>query len=132
MRGTDLVEYGCCWIKDNYPSFLKLMHLVHIEVDKGNPCVQQGDILNLAREAGIDIGEYPGIRRDRTLWPVLTRYMVMLRPKLAKALRFRPSKVDKTDMADAWHRIVNGGTFFLAENWEEAKRLCEIGDVAAS
>ena len=131
MRGQDLAEYGCCWIKDNHPSFLKLMHLVHIEVDKGNPCVQQGDILSLAKEAGIDIGDYPGIRRDRSLWPVITRYMVMLRPKLAKSLQFRKSKVDEVDMADAWHRLVNAGTFFLASSWKEAKHLCEINDASA-
>lgn len=132
MNGDQLVEYGCTWIKENKASFHKIMHLIHVEVDNGNPCVQQGDILALAKERGIDIGEYPGIKRDRNLWPIITRYAVMLRPKLAKSLHFRKSKADKVDMVAEWHRTVNAGTYFLAMDWKEAKHLVEIGDVAAT
>lgn len=132
MTGQELVEYGCCWISGNYPAFNKIAHLVHLEVDRGNPCVQQGDIVKLAKEHRIDIGEYPGIKRDRNLWPVITRYLVMRRPKLAKALRFRKSKVDEVDMVAAWHEWVDANTFFLAENWQEAQRLCDMKDVSAS
>lgn len=132
MTGQELAEYGCCWISRNYADFKKIMHLIHVEVDKGNPCVQQGDILTLAKERGIDIGEHPGIKRDRNLWPCITRYAVMLRPKLAKALRFRRSKLDKVDMVAVWHTYVDSTTFFLAQDWKEAERLCEIGDVSAT
>ena len=130
--GERLAEYGCAWIRANRPAFKKIVHIIHCEVDSGNPCVQQGDIVKLARERGIDIGEYPGIRRDRNLWPVITRYAVMLRPKLARALHFRRSKLDEVDMVAVWHENVNPRTEFPAKSWKEAKRLVEIGDVSAT
>ena len=131
MNGERLAQYGCAWIKANKPAFHKIMHIIHCEVEGGNPCVQQGDIVKLARERGIDIGEYPGIKRDRNLWPVITRYAVMLRPKLARALHFRKSKLDGVDMVEIWHQEVNAGTFFFARDWKEAKHLCEINDASA-
>lgn len=132
MTGQELVEYGCVWISRNYGTFNEICHLLHIEADSGNPCVQQGDILTLAKERRLDIGEYPGIKRDRNLWPIITRYAVMRRPKLAKVLSFRKSKADEVDMVAAWHEHVNPSTFFLANDWKEAQRLVEIGDVSAS
>ncbi|MBQ9785089.1 MAG: hypothetical protein IJW29_06280 [Clostridia bacterium] len=131
MSGERLAQYGCSWIKDNKAAFHKIMHIVHCEVESGNPCVQQGDIVKLAKDRGIDIGEYPGIKRDRNLWPVITRYAVMLRPKLAKALHFRKSKLDKVDLVEIWHAEVNAGTLFFAKDWKDAKHLVEIGDVTA-
>lgn len=132
MSGERLAQYGCGWIKDNKAAFNKIMHIIHLEVDSGNPSVQQGDIVKLARDHGIDIGEYPGIKRDRSLWPVITRYAVMLRPKLAKSLHFRKSKLDSVDMVAIWHEHVSAGTFFFASDWKEAKHLVEIEDVSAS
>ena len=132
MTGQELVEYGCCWISRNYDTFNKIAHLIHIEADNGNPSVQQGDILILAKKRGLDIGEYPGIKRDRNLWPIITRYCVMRRPKLARVLSFRKSKADKVDMVAAWHEYVDANTFFLAKDWKEAQHLVEIGDVSAS
>ena len=45
------VQQTCWWVKKNPQYFKRIMHLLHEEVDAGNPCVQRGDVFNLARKA---------------------------------------------------------------------------------
>lgn len=132
MQAAAYVKSACWWVKRNPAKFKRLMHLCHREVDRGNPTIQRGDIYNLARRAGFDITDCDELRRDHNLWAALARYMVMLRPRLAKSLHFRKSACDEVDMAGVWHEIVNGGTVFLACNWQEAKRACDEGCVCAA
>ncbi|HIW77080.1 MULTISPECIES: hypothetical protein [Gordonibacter] len=133
ISGADMAQAVCCWIKDHPAAFKSLMHIVHREVDSGNPCVQQGDVMKLASYAGIEVTITNQFRRDRTLWPGIARYMVMLSPRLARSLGFKASKLDRddVDLIATWHEIVNPNTFFLAKSWKEAKRLVEEGDVSA-
>ena len=129
--GKEAAEEVCCWIKGNRRNLNTLMHLVHIEVDGGNPCVQRGDVFSLARKAGMSISEANELKRDNNLWPGVSRYMVMLRPRLARSINFRKSKLDKVDLVEIWHDNVDAGTIFFAKDRFEAKRLCDIGDVTA-
>lgn len=128
---TMYVQAACFWVKHHPDKFRSLMHLCHREVDAGNPSVQRGDVFNMARKAGMTVSEANELKRDNNLWPALSRYMVMLRPRLAKCLNFRKAGCDEVDMVAEWHGIVNAGTTFLANDWKEAKRLVEIKDVAA-
>ena len=130
--GDELAEYTCFWIRRNYRSFVTLMHLLHCEIDAGNPCVQRGDMFSLARKHGIGISELDEIKRDNTLWAGITRYMVMLSPHLSRALSFRHSALDDVDMVAAWHRYVNPRTLFYAKDRYEAQEACRIGDITAS
>lgn len=129
------VEMGCCWIRDNWTNFKRLMLICHREVDNGNPCIQRGHIFKLAQEAGMSVSVANELRRDHNLWSVLTRYMVMLSPRLARAIGFRTATVDTVDFIKKWRKIVDKGrgthTEFFASSWREAKKLCDMKDVTA-
>ncbi len=131
ISAKQMVESTCYWVKDHKTHFKTIMSLVHEQVDEGNPRVMEGDIALLARDRGIEWSYIEEIKRDHNMWAVMTRYMVMLRPRLARTLCFRKSKVDGFDMIDAWHRIVNPTTTFLASSWQEAKEMVKNDDVAA-
>ena len=126
-----MAESGCLWVKNHPRQFKTIMSLIHEQVDDGNPCVQEGDIAMLARSRHIEWSDIKELKRDHNLWAVLTRYMVMLRPRLARALHFRKSKVDDLDLVEVWHGTVNGGTTFLASSWREAKEMVRLNDAAA-
>lgn len=130
LSSGDLAEYGCCWIKGHKRQFYAIMEIVEFEAQRGNPCVQRGDIYMLAKHRGLSISDVRELRRDNSLWSVLTRYMVMLRPYLARALRFRKCGLDSIDLVDKWHRYVNPRTVFLADNWRQAVSLVEMCDAA--
>lgn len=119
------------WIKDNGRAFKALMAVMHRQVDAGNPCVKQGEIETYVRQSGIQLDVIESFRHNRNLYPGITRYMVMLRPRLAKSVHFRKSMLDDVDMVAIWHEIVDPNTMFLAESRKEAERLVAIGDVSA-
>lgn len=130
-NGRELAEYTCCWIKGHRHAFKRIMHLAHTAVERGER-LSGPEVYFWARQHGVSITEMEEFRRDKTLWAGIARYMVMLRPKLYRCLEFRRSKMDGVDLVAVWHDNVNPNTFFLASDWKEAKRLCEIGDVSAT
>ena len=115
------------WVRDHGSAFKALMAFMHRQVDAGNPCTTRDDVLAYAREAHLGMSLSDDLKRDHNLYAALTRYMVMLRPRLARTIRFRKSRMDDYDMAAIWHEVVNAGTFFLARDRMEAQRLMEIG-----
>ena len=125
ISAEDMVGSACSWIKGHNAQFTTMMALVHEQVDQGNPCVQEGDIALLARAKGFGWSEVREFRCDHNLWAVLTRYMVMLSPRLSKALCFRKSKVDEVDLQEKWYEIVPGQVRFMARDWQEAQKLCD-------
>lgn len=130
-KGERLAYDTAYWIRDNGRAFKTLMAVMHHQVDIGNPCVKQGEIESYVRQAGIKFDVIDAFRHNRNLYPGLTRYMVMLRPRLARSVHFRKSMLDDVDMVAIWHEIVDPHTLFLAENRKEAERLVAIGDVSA-
>ena len=122
----------CYWIRDNRDQFKALMAVIHHQVDKGNPCVKQGEIESYVRQSGIKLDVLETFSHNRTLYPGITRYMVMLRPRLARSIRFRKSKLDEVDLVAVWHEVVDSRTSFLARDRFEAEHLVAIGDVSAA
>ena len=122
----------CRWVRDNGSRFKALMAVFHHQVDLGNPCVKQGEIEAYVRQSGIALDVVGEFRHNRNLYPGLTRYMVMLRPRLARSIRFRRSKLDELDLAAIWHEVVDPNTVFLASSRMEAEHLVAIGDASAS
>lgn len=125
ISAENMVEMGCLWVRGHNEQFRTMMSLVHEQVDDGNPCVMEGDIAILARARGFGWSEVRDFKCDHNIWAVLTRYMVMLSPRLSKALCFRKSKVDDVDMQAKWYEIVPGQVRFVARNWKEAQQVCE-------
>lgn len=113
------------WVRDHGAAFKALMAFMHRQVDAGNPCTTRDDALAYARGAHLGVSLSADLKRDHNLYAALTRFMVMLRPRLARTIRFRESEMDKYDMAVVWHEVVNAGTFFLARDRKEAQRLVE-------
>lgn len=128
MSAADKVDRACFWIRDHPRQFKTLMHLVHCELDTGREYVQRGEIYNLARARGMSVTDVRELRRDNNLWSSISRYMVMLTPRLARALRFRSSDIDEVDMVARWHEIVNPHTVFAADGWQMAAEVNEIED----
>lgn len=131
MTPRDKVDRACYWVKDNPAAFKRLMHLAHVEVEHGNGCFMRDNIYDAARRRGLPVSDCRELRRDHNLYSVLSRYMVMLRPKLARCINFRKSDVDDENLAERWHEIVNPSTYFLAETWRDAKAAAEAADASA-
>lgn len=123
---------ACYWVKENREQFVALMAVIHHQVDMGNPCVKQGEIESYVRQSGIKVDVIGEFSHNRNLYPGLTRYMVMLRPRLARSIRFRKSKLDDVDMVSIWHEVVDPRTEFLARDRFEAEHLVAINDASAA
>lgn len=126
----DAVEV-CRWIRDNMGDFWKLMAVFKRNVDLGNPCTKQGEIEAYAREAGIHFDNGDMFVHNRNLYPGLCRYAVMLRPRLARTINFRKSRLDDIDLAAIWHEVVDSTTCFMAENRFVAQKLVRDDDFIA-
>lgn len=138
MTPRDQVERVCLWIQANPKAFKAVMAMAHREADEGNPRLTRDDAFAMLRSMRIGMADGDGepceidLVRNHNFWACLTRFMVMLRPRLARVLCFRGSMFDQIDLQAVWREHVNAGTTFLASSWQEAKKLVEIGDVSAA
>jgi len=122
----------CYWVKEHQQDFKRIMSVLHKQVDLGNPRTRRDDVLSYARDMGIEISLVDQLRHDHNLYAGITRYAVMLRPRLARTVNFRKSKLDGVDLVAVWHEVVNPETVFLASSRMEAERMVKSGDAAAA
>lgn len=132
QSAENMARDACRWIKANPGDFKSLMAVLHHQVDVGNPCSKQGEIEFYARQMGMQVDVVGVFRHNRNLYPALTRYMAMLRPRLARTVNFRKSKLDQIDLVEIWHEEVNPNTVFLASSRMEAERMVQSDDAAAA
>ena len=138
MDATDYAARVCDWVKANPKAFKAVMAMAHREVDAGNPRLTRDEAYALLRSMRLKMADGEGspdeieLVRNHNFWACLSRYMVMLRPRIARVLCFRGSMFDRIDLQAVWREHVNAGTTFLASSWQDAKRLVEIGDVSAA
>lgn len=132
MTAENMARDACAWVKSHPNDFKSLMAVMHHQVDVGNPCAKQGEIEFYARQMGMEVDVVGVFRHNRNLYPALTRYMVMLRPRLARTINFRKSKLDQIDLVKVWHETVDPRTAFLASSRMEAERMVELDDAAAA
>ena len=138
MTPRDQVERVCLWIQANPKAFKAVMAMAHREADEGNPRLTRDDAFAMLRSMRIGMADGDGepceidLVRNHNFWACLSRYMVMLRPRLARVLMFRKSQFDGIDLQAVWRENINASTTFLADSWQEAKRLVKIGDVSAA
>lgn len=115
------VEHACTWIADNYPAkWLKLVNLCEQAQAKELPRIRRGDLFVLAQQAGMPITECMEFRFDNNLWSVLSRYLILFRPSLARVIFPRECDVDAVDLEALWRDIVNPNTWFMTPTWVEA------------
>lgn len=122
----------CYWVKAHPSDFKALMAVMHEQVNQGNPRTRRDDVISYARKMGMSVSVVDELRHDHNLYAGLSRYMVMLRPRIARTVNFRKSKLDGIDLAAVWHEIVNPATVFLAKDRLEAERMVELGDACAA
>ena len=122
----------CSWIERHPDDYKRLLKVLHRQVDSGNPRTRRDDVISFARDMGMEVSVVDDLRHDHNLFAGLSRYAVMLRPRLARTLHFRKSKLDEIDLAAVWHECINPNTVFLAGSWMEAKRMVETDDAAAA
>ena len=122
---------GAEWIAGHWKGFVETMAFIHSRVDAGDPRTTRSDVFAWAKQTGMEMSDVAEVVRNHNLYAVLTRYMVMLRPRLCRTIHFKHSGLDDIDLAAIWHEVVRPETVFFARDAEEAKRLVEMGDSSA-
>lgn len=123
-RARQMVAKACHWVRRHPDRWERLKGFCGYLMDEGD-LIQRGNVYELARRYGLDVRLASEFRRDHNLWSVLSRYMVMERPCLLSAIRFRETPVDRVDLVAYWRDIV-GEDEFVASSLEEARRVWDV------
>lgn len=125
-RAEQMVAKACWWVAKNPDKWESLKRFCGYLLEEGD-LIQRGNVYELARRYGMDVRLASEFRRDHNLWSVLARYMVMERPALLSAIRFRQTPIDSVDLVKYWHDIV-GDDEFVAHSLDEASALWAAGN----
>lgn len=123
-RARQMVAKACHWVRLNPEKWASLKRFCAYLMEEGE-LIQRGNVYELARRYDLDVNLASEFRRDHNLWSVLARYMVMERPVLLSAIRFRATPVDEVDLPRYWRDIV-GEDEFVAGSLAEAVRIHAI------
>lgn len=108
------------WIKSNPDLYVKLKQIC-IE-EESCPAVnrlQRGDVFYIAKRRGLSASGDTKFRFCNTLWPALSRYMIMQNPKLGRVIKPKECEIDELDLAEMWHETI-GPFDFPASDWRLA------------
>lgn len=128
-RAAQMVAKACHWVRLHPEKWRKFKDFCGYLMEEGD-LIQRGNVYELARRYGMDVRLASEFRRDHNLWSVLSRYMVMERPCLLSAIRFRETPVDRVDLVACWRDIV-GEDEFVASSLAEARAVWDIQRGAA-
>lgn len=123
-RARQMVAKACHWVRLNPGKWESLKRFCTYLMEEGE-LIQRGNVYELARRYDLDVRLASEFRRDHNLWSVLARYMVMERPMLLSAIRFRATPVDEVDLVAFWRDIV-GEDEFVAGSLAEALRIYDV------
>lgn len=101
--------------------------------------IRRGDLYLIAQMRGMRISLCRDFRFNNNTFAALSRYMLMVRPAIAKVIHpaENPEGIDSISHAAAWrgfkwsHRG-RAAIHFPAERWQDAIELVELGDVSAA
>lgn len=122
------VESALAWVGSDYPrKWLRLVELCEWAMDAGYPRIRRGDLFVLAAQKGMEITLCREFRFDNNLWSVLSRYLLMFRPRLASVICPKGCALDDAglDFEAMWHRRVAWSTCFPCATWQEAAERSE-------
>ncbi len=143
------------WIDGSWSSFWKLVELCEKEASDPNRVVckigkdgksvvdhivpvRRGDLYILAQMAGLSVTTCREFRFDNNIWAPLSRYVLMLRPKVSKVIHpiEKRDGIDLVDLCEMWRKHAwshgrRAHVFFACEHWQDASQMVEIGDVSA-
>lgn len=123
-RARQMVAKACHWVRLHPDRWESLKSFCGYLMREGD-LIQRGNVYELARRYNMDVRLASEFRRDHNLWSVLSRYMVMERPALLSAIRFRETPVDQVDLVGYWRDIV-GEDAFVAHSLDEARRVWDV------
>lgn len=111
------------WIKNNGDLYSQLKGICIEEA--ANPNVnrlQRGDVFYIAKRRGLSASGGTKFRFSNTLWPALSRYMIMENPELARVLKPSECEIDRLPLAKMWHDVI-GPHSFAERDWRRACKL---------
>lgn len=123
-RAEQIVAKACHWVRRHPDEWEALKRLCAYLQEEGD-LIQRGNLYALAERYGIEVRLGGVFRRDHNLWSALSRYMVMERPSLLSAIRFRETPVDEVPLARYWREIV-GADEFVASSLAEAREVWDV------
>ena len=108
------------WIKSN-PYLYASIKQICID-EESNPTVnrlQRGDVFYIAKRRGLSMSGGTKFRFSNTLWPALSRYLIMDCPQLARVLKPSECAIDALPLAKMWREVI-GPRDFAASDWRLA------------
>ena len=108
------------WIKDN-PDLYAAIKQICID-EESCPAVnrlQRGDVFYIAKRKGLSASGKTKFRFCNTLWPALSRYMIMECPELGRVIKPSECEIDKLPLAKMWSRVI-GPHEFAVSDWRQA------------
>ena len=81
--------------------------------------LQRGDVFYIAKRRGLSISGGTKFRFCNTLWPALSRYMIMEHPQLGRVIKPKECEIDKLNLAKMWRKYI-GQHEFGVEDWRLA------------
>ena len=108
------------WIKSNWASYAAIKQIC-IE-EEANPAVnrlQRGDVFYIAKRRGLSMSGGTKFRFSNTLWPAMSRYLIMDCPQLGRVLKPAECAIDKLPLAKMWHDVI-GPHSFGVKDWRLA------------
>lgn len=101
--------------------------------------IRRGDLYMLAQMHGMRISLCNEFRFDNNVWPALSRFMLMVRPKTSAVIHpaYNPDGIDSLDLAQMWRDFKwshpgRAALFFPASRWQDAAEMAAVGDVSAA
>lgn len=108
------------WIKDNHDLYVKLKQIcIEEESCAAVNRLQRGDVFYIAKRRGLSASGNTKFRFCNTLWPALSRYMIMEHPQLGRVIRPKECEIDKLPLAKMWREVV-GPHEFGVNDWRLA------------
>lgn len=116
-----LVINGCRWVSADPERWERLLDLCEwFRYHHPGRRIRRGDLWVYAQQRGMSVTLCNEFRFDNSLWSVLSRYAIMLRPHLAEIIRPRESGIDTTDMRGIWAIYVGDPSCFEVGDWRQA------------
>ena len=104
------------WIKNNEDLYYGLRRICVEE--EANPAVnrlQRGDVFYIAKRRGLSASGSTKFRFCNTMWPALSRYLIMDTPKLARVIKPSECEIDKLNLARMWHDVIGPRSFGVSD-----------------
>ena len=108
------------WIKSN-PSLYAAIKQICID-EEACPAVnrlQRGDVFYIAKRRGLSASGGTKFKFCNTLWPAMSRYMIMEHPELGRVIKPRECEIDALPFAKMWREVV-GPKEFEVNDWRLA------------